>query len=255
MEFMLFQDYNKSDQSLVVGKSLTKLSKSQVILMKCVGIKSLLDAVWITAAHIYVNAAQLELVLLRDFKENMLTEVNAASENMLEVTTASEYQVNAARSNILYRLKAYYTKVYRSYKLYQSHGALDLGSTSLGNMISMKNEGTARRYCSKVLNAHIRYHLKELRYCAQCLIIENEDFVKRLRDHYIEPTEFEIQEMMTPIGYTKREEDSMILQAIIMLVDRIHRKNPLIKDSIEDCFIHGDCFVISNRGRLLGSEI
>ncbi|GJW32786.1 hypothetical protein Tco_0052818 [Tanacetum coccineum] len=32
-----------------------------------------------------------------------------------------------------------------------------------------------------VLNAHIRYHLKELRYCAQCLIIENEDFVKRSR--------------------------------------------------------------------------
>ncbi|GJU79512.1 hypothetical protein Tco_1281877 [Tanacetum coccineum] len=101
---------------------------------------------------------------------------------------------------------------------YQSHGALDLGSTSLGNMISMKNEGTAKvnegtaevnestaekikvpllfvkvplvlsdilertacfiRY--RVLNAHIRYHLKELRYCAQCLIIENEDFVKRL---------------------------------------------------------------------------
>ncbi|GJV50690.1 hypothetical protein Tco_1446431 [Tanacetum coccineum] len=64
---------------------------------RIVGIKSLLDVVWITAAHVCVNAAQLELVLLRDFKENMLTEVNAASENMLEVTTASEYQVNAAR--------------------------------------------------------------------------------------------------------------------------------------------------------------
>ncbi|GJT57456.1 retrotransposon protein, putative, ty1-copia subclass [Tanacetum coccineum] len=64
-----------------------------------IGKKSLLDAVWITAAHVCVNAAQLELVLLRDFKENMLNcsaEVNAASENMLEVTTASEYQVNAA---------------------------------------------------------------------------------------------------------------------------------------------------------------
>ncbi|GJR07808.1 hypothetical protein Tco_0790460 [Tanacetum coccineum] len=61
-------------------------------------------------------------------------------------------------------------------------------------------EGTAQEYEStahslfKVLNAHIRYHLKELRYCAQCLIIENEDFVKRLCDHYIEPTEFEIHE-------------------------------------------------------------
>ncbi|GJV87853.1 hypothetical protein Tco_1531791 [Tanacetum coccineum] len=70
---------------------------------RIVRIKSLLDAVWITAAHVFVNVAQLELVLLRDFKENMLSvyyyysaEVNAASENMLEVTTASEYQVNAA---------------------------------------------------------------------------------------------------------------------------------------------------------------
>ncbi|GJZ49827.1 hypothetical protein Tco_0604017 [Tanacetum coccineum] len=63
-------------------------------------LKNLLDdAVRITAAHVCVNTAQLELVLLRDFKENMLNcsaEVNAASENMLEVTTASEYQVNAA---------------------------------------------------------------------------------------------------------------------------------------------------------------
>ncbi|GJW86652.1 hypothetical protein Tco_0161992 [Tanacetum coccineum] len=50
----------------------------------------------------------------------------------------------------------------------------------------------------KVLNAHIHYHLKELRYCAQCLIIENEDFVKRLWSAYTlgEPTEFEIQEMV-----------------------------------------------------------
>ncbi|GKC95996.1 hypothetical protein Tco_1161438 [Tanacetum coccineum] len=66
---------------------------------RIVGIKRLLDAVWITATHVCVNAAQLKLVLLRDFKENMLNcsaEVNAASKNMLEVTTASEYQVNAA---------------------------------------------------------------------------------------------------------------------------------------------------------------
>ncbi|GJW74864.1 hypothetical protein Tco_0134234 [Tanacetum coccineum] len=62
-------------------------------------LKNPLDVVWITAALVYVNAAQLELVLLRDFKENMQNcsvEVNAASENMLEVTTASECQVNAA---------------------------------------------------------------------------------------------------------------------------------------------------------------
>ena len=30
----------------------------------------------------------------------------------------------------------------------------------------------------------VNYHLKELRYCAQCLI-EDEDFVKRLRSTYI----------------------------------------------------------------------
>ncbi|GJR63794.1 hypothetical protein Tco_1505956 [Tanacetum coccineum] len=62
--------------------------------------ESLLDAVWITAAHDCVNAAQLELVLLMNFKENMLIEVNAASENMLEVTTASEYQVNVANADL-----------------------------------------------------------------------------------------------------------------------------------------------------------
>ncbi|GJZ18056.1 hypothetical protein Tco_0554179 [Tanacetum coccineum] len=72
----------------------------ELVGLNLVGIKSLLDAVRITAAHVFVNTAQLELVLLRDFKENMLNysaEVNAASGNMLEVTTASEYQVNTAR--------------------------------------------------------------------------------------------------------------------------------------------------------------
>ncbi|GKC60778.1 hypothetical protein Tco_1088376, partial [Tanacetum coccineum] len=39
---------------------------------RIVGIKSLLDAVRITTTHVCVNAAQLELVLLRDFKENIL---------------------------------------------------------------------------------------------------------------------------------------------------------------------------------------
>ncbi|GJW50489.1 hypothetical protein Tco_0091840 [Tanacetum coccineum] len=63
---------------------------------RIVGTKSLLNAVWITVAHVFVNAAQLELVLLMNFKENMLIEVNAVSENMLGVSAASEYQVNAA---------------------------------------------------------------------------------------------------------------------------------------------------------------
>ncbi|GKB71106.1 hypothetical protein Tco_0932518, partial [Tanacetum coccineum] len=40
--------------------------------IKFVGIKSLLDAVRITAPQVYVNIALMELVLLRDFKENML---------------------------------------------------------------------------------------------------------------------------------------------------------------------------------------
>ncbi|GKA74439.1 hypothetical protein Tco_0780741, partial [Tanacetum coccineum] len=44
-----------------------------VTIRLAIGIKSLLDAVRITAAYVCVNAAQLELVLLRDFKENMLS--------------------------------------------------------------------------------------------------------------------------------------------------------------------------------------
>ncbi|GKC99450.1 hypothetical protein Tco_1169725, partial [Tanacetum coccineum] len=42
---------------------------------RIVGIKSLLDAVWITAAHVCVNAAQLDLVLLMNFKENILSDI------------------------------------------------------------------------------------------------------------------------------------------------------------------------------------
>ncbi|GJY94739.1 putative reverse transcriptase domain-containing protein [Tanacetum coccineum] len=52
-----------------------------------VGIKSLLDAVEITAAHVFVNAAQLKLVLLRDFKENMLSVYYC----QYKVSTASKY--------------------------------------------------------------------------------------------------------------------------------------------------------------------
>ncbi|GKD40000.1 hypothetical protein Tco_1260207 [Tanacetum coccineum] len=110
---------------------------------------------------------------------------------------------------------------------YQSQEALDLGFKVLWSKNEGTDEvleGTAQEYEStaganlstaevyestahslfKVLNAHIRYHLKELRYCAQCLIIENEDFVKRSRDHYMEPTEFEIQEMGLEVGWIRR---------------------------------------------------
>ncbi|GJS56279.1 hypothetical protein Tco_0629641 [Tanacetum coccineum] len=40
---------------------------------RIVGIKSLLDAVRITAAQVYVNTALMKLVLLMDFKESMLS--------------------------------------------------------------------------------------------------------------------------------------------------------------------------------------
>ncbi|GKB27804.1 hypothetical protein Tco_0867205 [Tanacetum coccineum] len=51
--------------------------------MQLVGIKCLLDAVWITAAHVCVNAAQLELVLLSDFKENMLKDMDQDSAHIV----------------------------------------------------------------------------------------------------------------------------------------------------------------------------
>ncbi|GJR72542.1 hypothetical protein Tco_0084907 [Tanacetum coccineum] len=56
-----------------VSLSVIEDHEIECTLRHAVGVKSLLDAVWITAAHVFVNAAQLELVLLRDFKENMLS--------------------------------------------------------------------------------------------------------------------------------------------------------------------------------------
>ncbi|GKE50139.1 hypothetical protein Tco_1481397 [Tanacetum coccineum] len=64
---------------------------------RIVGIKSLLNDVSITAAHIDVNAAQSKLVLLENFNENyskclrLLVEVTTASTKLLlleEITTA-----------------------------------------------------------------------------------------------------------------------------------------------------------------------
>ncbi|GKB10293.1 hypothetical protein Tco_0844216 [Tanacetum coccineum] len=52
--------------SMMLKRSFKLILKGRIV-----GIKSLVDAVWITTAHVCVNAAQLELVLLRDFKENM----------------------------------------------------------------------------------------------------------------------------------------------------------------------------------------
>ncbi|GJR27051.1 putative ribonuclease H-like domain-containing protein [Tanacetum coccineum] len=57
----------------IVYKAGQSAQTVHIKLNEFVGIKSLLDDVWITVAHVCVNAAQLELVLLRDFKENMLS--------------------------------------------------------------------------------------------------------------------------------------------------------------------------------------
>ncbi|GJY29212.1 hypothetical protein Tco_0404979 [Tanacetum coccineum] len=54
-------------------KKLDDFEEEYQVYGRIVRIKSLLDVVWITAAHVFVNATQLELVMLRDFKENMLS--------------------------------------------------------------------------------------------------------------------------------------------------------------------------------------
>nr|GEZ64207.1 reverse transcriptase domain-containing protein [Tanacetum cinerariifolium] len=51
----------------------------------------------------------------------------------------------------------------------------------------------------------ICYHLKDLRCSAQCLI-EDEDFVNRLSNHYKEPTEQEIQEMVNILVFEEEYE-------------------------------------------------
>ncbi|GKC85307.1 putative ribonuclease H-like domain-containing protein, partial [Tanacetum coccineum] len=75
----------KIDKTLFIKRHKVEDDKEIVELKQCleiipdeeegriVKIRSLLDAVWNTAAHVCVNAAQLELELLRDFKENILS--------------------------------------------------------------------------------------------------------------------------------------------------------------------------------------
>ncbi|GJY64918.1 hypothetical protein Tco_0466378 [Tanacetum coccineum] len=72
---------------------------------------------------------------------------------------------------------------YKNEILSRDRGLLNIRSMSQVVGYEHYIEPTDSRFARdcKVLNAHIRYHLKELRYCAQCLIIENEDFVKRSR--------------------------------------------------------------------------
>ncbi|GJW16155.1 hypothetical protein Tco_0020288 [Tanacetum coccineum] len=78
-----------------------------------VGIKSLLDVVRITAAHVCVNTAQLDLVLLMNFKENMLVfttastklvllvNISTARENMLNMDQDSAHMVAASKVSML----------------------------------------------------------------------------------------------------------------------------------------------------------
>ncbi|GJW84603.1 putative ribonuclease H-like domain-containing protein, partial [Tanacetum coccineum] len=58
-----------------------------------VGIKSLFDAVRITVAHVCVNAAQLELVLLRDFKENILNSAYMVVASKVLMLKRGEYEI------------------------------------------------------------------------------------------------------------------------------------------------------------------
>ncbi|GJV71503.1 putative ribonuclease H-like domain-containing protein [Tanacetum coccineum] len=75
-----------------------------------VGIKSLLDAVGITAAYVCVNAAHMDLVLLMNFKENMLCsyycwcKVTTASTKLLLLKVKTAFEVNAAEMLQLLRL-------------------------------------------------------------------------------------------------------------------------------------------------------
>ncbi|GKC31368.1 hypothetical protein Tco_1038662 [Tanacetum coccineum] len=61
------------DLEYLKGGNLSRHYSTSVTKSKAVGVKSLLDAVRITAAHVCVNAAHLVLVLLMNFKENILS--------------------------------------------------------------------------------------------------------------------------------------------------------------------------------------
>nr|GEV64739.1 hypothetical protein [Tanacetum cinerariifolium] len=66
---MMLEKKLQIDYESEMAYQLCKLIKKW--LKKIVGIKSLLDAVGITAAHLCVNTALMKLVLLMNFKENM----------------------------------------------------------------------------------------------------------------------------------------------------------------------------------------
>ena len=54
-----------------MGEKLVSLTSNFIIIF-IVRIKSLLDVVGITATHVCVNTAQMDLVVLMNFKENVL---------------------------------------------------------------------------------------------------------------------------------------------------------------------------------------
>ncbi|GJW20881.1 hypothetical protein Tco_0031503 [Tanacetum coccineum] len=68
LDLLLWGDLKTMFEPHVETKSIggysTRIQSVGLEAGRIVGIKSLLDAVWITAAHVCVNAAQLELVLL-----------------------------------------------------------------------------------------------------------------------------------------------------------------------------------------------
>ncbi|GJR81442.1 hypothetical protein Tco_0152227 [Tanacetum coccineum] len=68
LDLLLWGDLKTMFEPHVETKSIggysTRIQSVGLEVGRIVGIKSLLDAVWITAAHVCVNAAQLELVLL-----------------------------------------------------------------------------------------------------------------------------------------------------------------------------------------------
>nr|GEV77551.1 hypothetical protein [Tanacetum cinerariifolium] len=80
------------------GRNRSKTVKIGRRRWKSIGIKSLLDAAWITAVHVRVTAAQLKLVLLMICKENMLS-VNAASTKLLLLVQVNDAGVKVKTAN------------------------------------------------------------------------------------------------------------------------------------------------------------
>ncbi|GKD88672.1 hypothetical protein Tco_1364179, partial [Tanacetum coccineum] len=83
LEKKLQIDY-ESEMAYQLLKFIVKQLKKRISsLGRIVGIKSLLDAVRITAAQVYVNTALMKLVLFMDFKENMLNVTIASTQLVL----------------------------------------------------------------------------------------------------------------------------------------------------------------------------